>query len=179
MYIKKNDLVIRSAELKDAEQLNRWWNNGKVMEHAGFPNGLGQSLEETEEEIKAYERKLSQLCILEIGGVSIGEASFGLIGDGGAEIGIKICDFSYQNKGHGSDLLRMLIAYLFEDRELNEKYPVDKIVLDTNLKNERAQHVYERLGFRKVRVNIATWKDQLGVPQDSVDYEMTREMYEG
>ena len=67
MYIKKNDFVIRSAELKDAKQLNAWWNDGKVMEHAGFPNGLGQSLEETTEEIRAYEGKLSQLCILEIG----------------------------------------------------------------------------------------------------------------
>lgn len=178
MYIKKKGLVIRSAELKDAEQLNRWWNDGKVMAHAGFPNGLGQSLKETEEEIKAYEGKLSQLCILEIGGVPVGEASFALIGDGVTEIGIKICDFSYQNQGYGSKLLHMLITYLFEDQKLNEKYQVNKIILDTNLKNERAQHVYEKLGFRKVRVNVAAWEDQLGEPQDSVDYEMTREMYE-
>lgn len=178
MYIKNNNLVIRSAELKDAEQLNAWWNDGKVMEHAGFPNGLGQILEETTEEIRAYEGKLSQLCILEIDGVSVGEASFGLIGENVAEIGIKICDFSYQNQGLGSELLRMLITYLFEDSELNSKYLVDKIILDTNLKNERVQHVYEKLGFKKVRVNIAAWEDQLGQLQDSVDYEMTREMYE-
>lgn len=178
MYIKKNDLVIRSAELKDAERLNGWWNDGKVMAHAGFPNGLGQALEETKEEIQAYEGKLSQLCILEIGSTPVGEASFGLLGEGAAEIGIKICDFSYQNRGYGSELLRMLITYLFEDRELNEKYPVDKIILDTNLKNERAQHVYEKIGFKKVRVNIAAWENQLGEPQDSVDYELTREMYE-
>ena len=177
MYIKKNDFVIRSAELKDAKQLNAWWNDGKVMEHAGFPNGLGQSLEETTEEIRAYEGKLSQLCILEIGGVLVGETAFSLLGEGVAEIGIKICDFAYQNQGHGSELLRMLITYLFEDSELNLKYRVDKIVLDTNLKNVRAQHVYERLGFQKVRVNIAAWKDQLGQLQDSVDYELTWEVY--
>ena len=47
-----------------------------------------------------------------------------------------------------------------------------KIVLDTNLKNERAQHVYEMLGFRKVRVNIDSWRNQLGVLQSSVDYEL-------
>ena len=29
-----------------------------------------------------------------------------------------------------------------------------KIVLDTNLTNTRAQHVYESLGFRKVRTNM-------------------------
>ena len=47
-----------------------------------------------------------------------------------------------------------------------------KIVLDTNLKNTRAQHVYESLGFRKVRTNIDAWTDQTGRPQSSVDYEL-------
>ena len=48
----------------------------------------------------------------------------------------------------------------------------EKIVLDTNLKNVRAQHVYEMLGFRKLRVNIDSWEDQLGELQSSVDYEL-------
>ena len=52
-----------------------------------------------------------------------------------------------------------------------------KIVLDTNLKNERAQHVYEMLGFRKVRVNIDSWRNQLGVLQSSVDYELVPEEF--
>ena len=45
-------------------------------------------------------------------------------------------------------------------------------VLDTNLKNKRAQHVYERLGFTKLRVNENAWTDQLGEWQSSVDYEL-------
>lgn len=178
MYIENENLVIRSATLKDATKLNTWWNDGAVMAHAGFPNGLGQSLEETENEIRGYEGKLSQLCILEIDGVAVGEASFGLIGDDAAEIGIKICDFTYQNKGYGRKLLGMLLNYLFEDANLNAQYKVEKVILDTNLKNERAQHVYEKIGFQKVRVNYGAWQDQLGEWQDSVDYEMTREIYE-
>ena len=47
-----------------------------------------------------------------------------------------------------------------------------KIVLDTNLKNLRAQHVYELLGFQKIRVNHNAWRDQLGEWQTSVDYEL-------
>lgn len=178
MYLKNNNLIIRSAELKDAKLLNAWWNDGKVMAHAGFPNGLGQPLEETEERIKAHEGKLSQLCIIEIDNVAVGEIHFALIGDNLAEIGIKICDFSYQNLGYGSELLRMLIAYLFEDKELNSKYEVKKIILDTNLKNERAQHVYEKIGFKRVRVNMGAWTNQIGELQDFVDYEMTREDYQ-
>ena len=46
------------------------------------------------------------------------------------------------------------------------------IFLDTNLKNTRAQHVYEMLGFRKVSVNIDSWKNQLGELQSSVNYEL-------
>ena len=72
----------------------------------------------------------------------------------------------------------MLITYLFEDETLNSKFQVHRIILDTNLKNKRAQHVYEKLGFTKVRVNYGAWEDQLGVLQDSVDYEMTKEQFE-
>jgi len=35
------------------------WNDDEVMEHAGFSKGLGQSLEETTDEIRSWEGKLS------------------------------------------------------------------------------------------------------------------------
>lgn len=43
MFLEKDSLIIRSATLEDAKYLLKWWNDGKVMEHAGFPNGLGIS----------------------------------------------------------------------------------------------------------------------------------------
>lgn len=82
------------------------------------------------------------------------------------EIGIKICDFSKQEKGHGKKFLSMLIHALFKD--LGYK----KIILDTNIKNLIAQHVYEQLGFQKVRINVDAWEDQLGESQTSIDYEL-------
>ena len=89
----------------------------------------------------------------------------GVDGDGVAEIGIKICEVDCQNRGLGRIILSMLIRYLFDNG-------FEKIVLDTNLNNLRAQHVYEMLGFRKVRTNIDSWTDQLGRKQSSVDYEL-------
>ena len=68
-------------------------------------------------------------------------------------------------------LLSMLIASLFRDLGF------EKIIPDTNLKNERAQHVYEQLGFTKLRVNENAWKDQLGEWQSSVDYELYPENF--
>ena len=178
MYLENGNLVIRSAELKDAVQLNAWWNDGAVMAHAGFPNGLGESLEDTIAEIKENEEYLEQRCVIEIAGVLVGEMNFNLPEENTAEIGIKICETAYQNQGYGSRLIWMLITYLFEDETFNSKFQVHRIILDTNLKNKRAQHVYEKLGFTKVRVNYGAWEDQLGVLQDSVDYEMTKEQFE-
>ena len=88
-------------------------------------------------------------------------------GEATAEIGIKICDFSLHDKGLGKMLLSMLISSLFSDMGYK------RIILDTNVNNKRAQHVYESLGFRKVRTNVDAWKDQLGQPQSSIDYELT------
>ncbi len=177
MRIIKGNLTIRSAAVTDAEILNGWWNDGAVMAHAGFPNGLGQPLAETVRQIRENETRLSQRCIIEVDGLPVGEMGFRLQDEGTAEIGIKICNPAYQNHGYGTAFLRMLMAYLFEDRALNEAFPVRKIVLDTNLKNTRAQHVYEKLGFTRLRVHYRSWQDQLGDWQDSVDYEMTAEDY--
>lgn len=176
MLIKKENLVIRSATLADAQILTNWWNDGVVMDHAGFPNGLGQIVEETIKQIKENEIRLSQICIIEIDNVRIGEMNF-YIKENVAEIGIKICDASYQSQGYGSNLLRMLIEYLFTDEKINNKEKVNKIILDTNINNKIAQYVYEKLGFRKVATNIDAWKDQLGQWQTSVEYEMTLEDY--
>ena len=64
----------------------------------------------------------------------------------------------------------MLITALFANQ-------YEKIILDTNLLNTRAQHVYEKLGFTKLRINHDAWKDQLGISQSSVDYEMNKQNF--
>ena len=91
--------------------------------------------------------------------------SYSNLGGVTAEIGIKICDFSKQEQGIGRTALSMLINTLFENG-------FTRIILDTNLKNLRAQHVYELLGFKKLRINKDSWTDQLGESQSSVDYEL-------
>lgn len=47
-----------------------------------------------------------------------------------------------------------------------------KIILDTDLNNTRAQHVYEKLGFRKVKVSIDSWINQIGEKCSVVYYEL-------
>lgn len=169
MLLKYENLTIRNAEAQDADILCRWWNDGSVMAHAGFPLGLGTTVEKIREQISFDTDTTRRRLITEIDGTPAGEMSYTIVNGDTAEIGIKICDASQQNRGFGKKLLSMLIKSLFEDLGCK------KIVLDTNLKNKRAQHVYEELGFKKLRVNIDTWQDQVGVMQSSVDYEMYKE----
>lgn len=159
VLLKHENIVVRDAIPSDAAQLTAWWNDGSVMAHAGFPNGLGT----TEEKVIAGLG--NGRLFLEEDGRPIGEACYRPVGDGVAEIGIKICEVDHQNRGIGRIILSMLIRYLFDNG-------FKKIVLDTNLNNLRAQHVYEMLGFNKVRTNIDSWTDQLGRKQSSVDYEL-------
>ena len=176
MQINEGNILIRSAIDTDAKILTSWWNDGNVMAHAGFPNGLNTTVEEVSIIIKKNQNSLSQTCMIEVDSKSVGECNYRL-NNCFAEIGIKICDTNYQNKGLGSKVLQMLISFIFTDKAINKSSKIEKIILDTNVKNLRAQHVYEKLGFKKVRTNVDSWKNQLGELQTSIDYELTFEEY--
>lgn len=164
MKLQFRNLAIRTAVPGDAAQLTAWWNDGSVMAHAGFPNGLGT----TEEKVIAGLRE--DRLVLEENERLIGEACYRKVGEGVVEIGIKICETDCQNRGLGRIILSILISWLFDQG-------FQKIVLDTNLTNLRAQHVYESLGFRKMQINYNSWTDQLGNIQSAVDYELTEDNF--
>ncbi len=170
MRIEYKDICIRDAEVMDCEQLAIWWNDGKVMEHAGFPNGLDTSAEEIEKQIETDSDNTKRRLIIVKGDVSIGEMSYCNLGNNRAGIGIKICNTDYQEKGLGRIVLSMLIRELF-------RRGYETIQLDTNRKNTRAQHVYEKLGFSRVGIRENCWRDQLGNLQSAVDYALTQENF--
>ncbi len=165
MKIIYNDLCIRNAEEKDCKQLATWWNDGSVMAHAGFPNGLGTTAEKIKEQISNDSDDTRRRLIIEYRETSIGEMSFYVYEGKKVEIGIKICNSDFQGKGLGRVILSMLIEKLFS-------MGYELIFLDTNLKNTRAQHVYELLGFKKIAIKENSWKNQLGELQTSIDYEL-------
>jgi len=167
MYLENDNLVVRYATTDDAQILCDWWSNGEVMAHAGFPNGVHTDVNELMDKIK-NENDTSRRLIIEIDSNRVGEMSY-RTKDDVSEIGIKICDFFYQEKSYGTKALKMLISYLFNEMK------VQKIILDTNLNNTRSQHVYEKIGFIKIAVRINSWENQLGVLQSCVDYELRKE----
>ena len=182
MRLEQGKLCIKNAEKEDCRQLVSWWNDGAVMAHAGFPNGLGTNEEKVQKQIAADSDDTRRHLVIWYDGNRIGEMSYANLGDNleeigedaienhTADIGIKICNPTFQEKGLGKIVLSMLIRELF-----SRGYT--KIVLDTNLKNKRAQHVYERLGFQKVNIRMDAWIDQVGEKQSVVDYELTKEHF--
>ena len=182
MRLEQGKLCIKNAEQEDCKQLVSWWNDGAVMAHAGFPNGLGTNEEKVQKQIAADSDDTRRHLVIWYDGNRIGEMSYANLGDSleetgedtienrTADIGIKICNPTFQENGLGKIVLSMLIRELF-----SRGYT--KIVLDTNLKNKRAQHVYERLGFQKVNIRMDAWIDQVGEKQSVVDYELTKEHF--
>ena len=75
MLVSKDKIIIRSAAIDDARILTDWWNDGGIMAHAGFPNGLGTTLEKTNEQIRNNKNAISQICIIEVNHIRIGECS--------------------------------------------------------------------------------------------------------
>ena len=63
----------------------RWWNDGAVMAHAGFPLGLGTTVEKEAARLPSPGR-----LMLEYKNQPIGEMNFRDVGEKTAEIGIKI-----------------------------------------------------------------------------------------
>ncbi len=185
MWLQYQDLIIRNALAEDAQQLAAWWNDGSIMAHAGFPNGVGKSVQDIADSLQkdsdVTQRRLivqidrtpigemnyrtagrgiaeivgksvqdiadslqkdsdvtQRRLIVQIDRTPIGEMNYRTAGRGIAEIGINLCESSTQNRGLGKILLSMLISSLFSDMGYQ------KIRLDTDLRNTRAQHVYEQ-----------------------------------
>jgi len=188
MLINYKNLTIRNAVAADAELLCTWWNDSNIMAQFGLPNGAGCTPEEIRKGIA--DNKDDNRHIIELDSKPIGEMNYrnfcypeGIIEfdgkpiseidyrnmDGAAEPGIKICDFSERDKGYGTKLLIVFIDALFR------YYGYEKIIIDTDLKNERAQHIYEKkLGFRRIGIQKNSSRDESEYYESVVYFEMNK-----
>lgn len=168
MELQYDNIRIRNASITDAALLAQWWNDGRVMAHAGFPLGIGTTAEKVAGEIRRESDSTLRRYLILLDGERIGEMVHRQINPRVCEIGIKICDASKKNQGYGKKILSLFLSGLFDC------LGYEQIQLDTDLENTRAQHVYESLGFRKLAINRDSWVDQLGRPRSSVDYGLIK-----
>ncbi|MCL2416192.1 MAG: GNAT family N-acetyltransferase [Defluviitaleaceae bacterium] len=154
------NILIRNAESADAPILAKWWNDGAVMAHAGFPNGLGITEKEIADDLATdtdeSRRHVIEFCENSEHAKPIGEMNYRNKGCKIAQIGIKICETDYRERGMGTAILTAFTDALFNEMGYG------MIILDTNVANTRAQHVYEKLGFKEI-----------GRRDDFIDYELT------
>lgn len=135
---------LRALEPEDAERIHGFVSDPEVGRwmHTGYPRSFAQVRK------KAEERPLNsyQLVVLGI------EADGKLIGIvdlrdaepevGNAELDIYIGDAEYRNGGgYGTEALRLMCRYGFDSMRLH------MITLWVVAENERARHVYRKVGF--------------------------------
>jgi aminoglycoside 6'-N-acetyltransferase len=73
---------------------------------------------------------------------------------------------AHQNQGLGSETLRLLARYLFEERGHH------RLIIDPAVANERAIRTYERVGFRRVGVMRRYERGPDGVWRDGLLMDM-------
>lgn len=157
---------IRAATIEDSTLLSAWWNDGRIMAHAGFHYGTGETPRQIAQQLLEDQNGPHHRYILEYKEIPIGEMNYRDLDGHTAEIGIKICNETYQDMGLGRVFLSIMLEYLFDQQGFT------RIVLDTNLKNHRARHTYERLGFRQQRIRSDAFRDDTGLWQTAVDYAL-------
>lgn len=137
---------LRVREEEDEPLLHRWFNDPDVTEHLTVRYPLSHKAEREFIEAK-YNPSFTEA---EFGIETLAEGR--LIGGAGlfntssenrsAELGIAIGDKAFWDGGYGTDAMRTLCRFGFDMMNLH------RIQLDVYEGNERAQHVYTKVGFR-------------------------------
>lgn len=145
MEIIKNCIKMRAIETKDLNLLKTLINDSNIENKLGgwsFPvSDYGQ-----EKWIQSIQEDNSQKCLRLI--IEVNEEAVGTIilsdidmKNGNAEIHIKM--LYQQNKGYGTQCIKMLCDYAFNELRLNVIYA---IVLENNI---ASQKTFEKCGFLK------------------------------
>ncbi len=141
--IQGERVVLRAIEREHLANYVQWLNDPEVLVHFGEFAPLSLAREE-----QWYEKMLqdSSTCnfAVEFEGRHVGGAGFSSI-DGrnqSAEVGLFIGLPQLWDQGLGRDVLQTLLRFGFEQMNLH------RIYLQVFAENERAMHLYEKVGFR-------------------------------
>ena len=142
IYGKK--IRLRRVEREDIPTFVRWFNDPEVREFLLMYRPISTAEEERWFE-KQLDDKGSELFAIETNdGVHIGNIGLHNINwrDRHAELGIVIGEKEYWNQGYGSDAIRTLLRFAFEDVNLH------RVFLRVRDDNARGIRAYEKCGFQ-------------------------------
>ena len=136
---------LRAREPEDEPYHNAWFNDWDVVRYLGrrYVISHAQSLAMLEPDPR-YGWSVVFLIETLLEGDPIGQVA---LGSGSPEnrsvdLGISIGDKSRWDGGYGTDVMRTVCRFGFEMMNLH------RIELGVYVENERARHVYERIGFK-------------------------------
>lgn len=148
--LKGKRVTLRGLELADAEEILKHFNDMELRRFLGGPIPVAK--EEEEEWIRSSwaQRKSGRTHVF---GIELNKTQQ-LIGccelsdispvHRGAELGIAIFNKEYWGKGLGTETLRLLLDYGFNQLNLH------RVFLRVNEDNERAIRSYQKVGFQQV-----------------------------
>ena len=144
--IAHGSIYLRPAEREDIPLFVRWFNDYATSRTLGIRAPISMTAEE-----QWYERAVANqgkdgyhfvACLLEddraIGTIGFDELD---LANGTAGLGISIGAADDRGKGHGTDMLKALLAFGFDSLRL------ERIELDVYDFNEGAHRLYRRVGF--------------------------------
>jgi RimJ/RimL family protein N-acetyltransferase len=148
------DLVcLRALQSSDADYVVRLFNNLELRRFLGVPIPKSRNYLETLLENRGssdpWKDGLLQLSIIDkqsrdfLGLVNLKDI---VKPHNRAELGISIHDSQNQSRGYGTDAVRVILWVAFNVLGLHS------VFLDVMAKNERAIHVYEKVGFKRVGI---------------------------
>lgn len=158
MIITSGDIKIRPMKDEDVDYqlMAKWLSDPRIYE---FIHGKPKDIEWVKNKYgpRIRKEKLVNSCFIELKNQPIGYIQYFNIKPYEKDYELKntkdvwaidlwIGEVDFWEKGIGSKSLNLLVNYIFEN--LNAK----KIIIDPHLDNPRAIHVYEKIGFKKVKI---------------------------
>ena len=157
IYIKENDLIVRTLTKKDLLILLKWLTDDRVLE---FYGGRDQNFTEQDIIREYYEedKEIATRLIVECNNVPIGYVQvYDMIDEyydsykynKTDEIVYCMDQFigepDYWNKGLGTRFMKMILEYLVTEKDAKA------VILDPHQNNPRAVKMYEKVGFKIIK----------------------------
>jgi len=139
---------LRPIEREDVPRFARWFSDPEVRRHLFIY--IPPSLAQEERWFERLQERLARnedvvLAIETLEGVHIGNIGLHRINwkDRNAELGIVIGEKEYWDQGYGTDAIRTLLRFAFEEMNLH------RVFLRVDADNLRGIRCYEKCGFRR------------------------------
>jgi RimJ/RimL family protein N-acetyltransferase len=166
--LRGEKVILRAMTRSDLPAFVRWLNDPEVTQYLGgdmWPQSPEAEERWFNETVEKEKKILSIEATVPTGdaGVLIGNCGLGHLSqrDHNAELGIMIGDKEYWNKGYGTDAIKTLLRYAFD--EMNHH----RVYLSVDSDNARAIRCYEKCGFQvegRLRQHVfghGVWRDQM------------------